>query len=1198
MFIIRNLRFLLSFSLVFCAFGIAQIYAQVGSGDKAAPSKQSGTQLAKVMEQHRQEAYKIARKKGWQTYYQDRNGKIKSLSHIDEFGIPVYDITENNVIAAATTRANALYYGGSLGLNLNGSTMPADKVAVWDGGSVLSSHQEFAGGRIVLKDPSTSTSDHSTHVAGTLIASGVVPNAKGLAYGLPNLWSFDFNGDNNEMAANAAGLLLSNHSYGVVAGWDYDSDNSRWIWRGAVGAIEDYKFGYYDSKAQAWDQICFNNPYYLPLKSGGNYRNSNGPAVGTNYYNSSGTLVGPRPAGMSSNDGYGIIGTYGTAKNIITVGAVNGLPYGSLSSSDIVMSSFSAWGPTDDGRIKPDLVADGVSLYSTGNNNNTYYSTKSGTSMAAPNATGSLVLLQELYKQYTGTFMRSATLKGLVLGTTSEAGSSLGPDYKFGWGLLNTEKAAKAILNNGNGSLIGEYTLAQGATNTVNITAAKNGPLVATICWTDPAAVPVSTANALNNTSLRLVNDLDMRASNGTTTYYPWVLDPAHPALAATTGDNFRDNVEQIYIANAVEGQTYTFTISHKGSTLTNGLQAYSLIIAETSDPSIPTSTSNSIRYVKPTGTGDGSSWDNAASDLGAVLAAAQNDISIKEIWIAAGTYKPTINPVSGSSDNRDKTFAFPNGRNNVANGLKLYGGFAGWETDLSERNWKINITTLSGDFSGDDNVQGAGSSLAITNNTENAYHVVVGSAYGVLDGFTITGGKASSSSSSQNINGISVNRAYGGGLNTDATMTIKNVTFTGNDGLGTDNRGGAVYLAVANGVQINNCVFYQNVGRSGAGIYAYGSSGSTASSTDINNSLFINNYATADGSAVNFNTGNSNTIATVANCTFYSNTATGNGTLYLSSSVPGIAKNNLFWANTSGAATGRKNVYSGGTGANKTVTNSIIADYTGVMTSVNTVTNVKNNNPLFRNVNDIPGADGILGTRDDGLQVAAGSPAIGASAITTTEPSTDITGFDRPTATPFTIGAYEYDATLDDSGLPVTINSFTAVLNDRKTQLKWYVEAEANVNRYEVERSLNGVDFVKVATVLANGSLNYAAVDANPALGINYYRLQGVDNDGTISPFNEWRTVKVTSLNAKELTIYPNPLTGNAFNIRILGYSMGAYQYKLVDIYGKVLQRGSLVGNGAESNTIVLSGALTKGVYLLQVTNGIDIVQAKLIKQ
>lgn len=63
------------------------------------------------------------------------------------------------------------------------------------------------------------------------------------------------------------------------------------------------------------------------------------------------------------------------------------------------MSSFSSWGPTDDGRIKPDIVADGVSVFSTTATHDSSYGYKSGTSMATPNAAGSLLLLQELSQQ-------------------------------------------------------------------------------------------------------------------------------------------------------------------------------------------------------------------------------------------------------------------------------------------------------------------------------------------------------------------------------------------------------------------------------------------------------------------------------------------------------------------------------------------------------------------------------------------------------------------------------------------------------------------------------------------------------------------------------------------------------------------------------------------------------------------------------
>jgi hypothetical protein len=493
----------------------------------------------------------------------------------------LYDATDNEV-AARTTRTASLYAGGILGLSLNGSTIPANKVALWDGGIALATHQEFVDNRIVIKDTVPAKS-HATHVAGTIAAAGVYSAARGMAYGLPNLLSFNFDNDQSEMSANAANLLLSNHSYGNVSGWEKNEDkDNRWEFRGRWNENEDYKFGYYDSRAKAWDEICYNAPYYLPVKSAGNNRNVNGPAVGEPYYryNSSGVMAsaGNRPEGISSNDGYGIIATYGNAKNILTVGAVNGLRYGSQSPADIVMSSFSSWGPTDDGRIKPDIVADGVGVISTTNVSNTSYGSSSGTSMATPNVTGSLVLLQELYNQQNSTYMRSATLKALAIATADEAGGTPGPDYKFGWGLLNAEAAAKTILSNGGKSVISERTLAQGETQTINVIASGNGPLIATVCWTDPAAEPILAANALNNTTPRLINDLDIRLSDGSTTFSPWILNPAAPSSAATTGDNFRDNVEQIYIADARPGKSYTITVAHK-NTLTNGSQAFSIIL-------------------------------------------------------------------------------------------------------------------------------------------------------------------------------------------------------------------------------------------------------------------------------------------------------------------------------------------------------------------------------------------------------------------------------------------------------------------------------------------------------------------------------------------------------------------------------------------------------------------------------------------
>lgn len=529
-------------------------------------------------------ALAVAKVKGWEISRIDSSGTVIKLQRLDDAGLPVYFVTNNNIIAARTTRTDQLYTGGRLGLSLNGSTITAGKVAIWDGEAVLSSHVEFAGNRIEVKDNNTSTAIHSTHVAGTMIAAGVNANARGMAYGLPKLYSFDFDNDTPEMSANAAGLLISNHSYGVLAGWVLNTDVTpqRWEFYGAPDANEDYKFGYYDSQSSDWDKICYNAPYYLPVKSAGNNRSVYGPAVGALYYRYNASKVmtsaGPRLAGISSNDGYDNIPTYGNAKNILTVGAINPLTQGLYAPSNIQIAAFSSWGPTDDGRIKPDLVADGIRVTSTSNASNNSYTSLSGTSMATPNVSGSLILLQELYSQKNQqNFMRSATLKALAIGTAAEAGPSAGPDYTYGWGLLNMEAAAQAIIDNGTKSKIAENIISQGEQQSIEVTAAGQLPVTATICWTDPEAVAISSVNGLNNPAARLVNDLDLRAGKESATYKPWVLDPANPSAAAATGDNTRDNVEQVVINDAVAGAVYSFKISHKG-TLKRGPQPYSII--------------------------------------------------------------------------------------------------------------------------------------------------------------------------------------------------------------------------------------------------------------------------------------------------------------------------------------------------------------------------------------------------------------------------------------------------------------------------------------------------------------------------------------------------------------------------------------------------------------------------------------------
>ena len=525
----------------------------------------------------------LARQYGWPLYITLKRGNMATLNGISPKGMPIYTATNDNIISAATIGTSQLWPGGSTGLNLSGSN-PAlkSKIAIWDGGRVLGTHQELTG-RVLQIDNPAAVSDHSTHVSGTLIASGVNPVARGMSFGALQLLAYDFNNDVSEMFSAAPNLLISNHSYGQLAGWNFDTDKKTWDFLGDPGDTIDYKFGYYSVETQAWDSIAYNAPFYLIVKSVGNNRDENGPDVGQPYsrYNSSGVLApaGNRPAGISSNNSYDIVPTYGSAKNIISMGAVNPIPGGYTSPADVVLASFSSWGPTDDGRIKPDLVADGINVLSSTSTSNNAYAIFSGTSMSSPAAAGSGFLLQEYYyKLNNNSFMRSATLKGLLIHTADEAGPADGPDFQYGYGLIDMPKAASVITSHNSDQLIQENILTETGTFSLPIIASGKGPLVVTICWTDPAA-SVDEVDILNNPAPKLVNDLDLRVTGNGNTYTPWILNPLNPGSPATHGDDALNNLEKIVIPNAIAGQSYNILVTHKGN-LRFGSQAYSLIVS------------------------------------------------------------------------------------------------------------------------------------------------------------------------------------------------------------------------------------------------------------------------------------------------------------------------------------------------------------------------------------------------------------------------------------------------------------------------------------------------------------------------------------------------------------------------------------------------------------------------------------------
>lgn len=495
-------------------------------------------------------------------------------------GLPKYYATQN-LQAAATIGIAPIWPGGAAGLSLAGNGM---LIGEWDDGKVRNTHQEFPAGVVTQVDGSPTIQDHSTHVAGTLIARGTNASAKGGAY-QANLAAYDWTNDEAEMqAAGVNGLLVSNHSYTFISGfqWGDWSGTTGWHWFGQPTDTEDREYGRYSDQARAWDLIANSNPNYLIVKAAGNDR-GNGPSAGQTYrqYNSTftawvATTMTRLPNGGAQ--GYDCVNHASVSKNVLTVGAVNGISGGYTNPAQVIMSSFSGWGPTDDGRIKPDVVGKGVGVFSSTFNTNSSYASYDGTSMASPNVASAMILLQQHHRNLNNNRpMRSSTLKALTIHTADEAGTSPGPDYRFGWGLVNAKKATDVISNENNRHELIDTVLTNGGTFNLPVFSNGTESIRVTIAWNDPAASVAP--YVLNGTTSALVNDLDVRliqVSNNNITS-PWILNPANRAAAATRGDNFRDNVEQILLNTPAAGN-YIVRVTHKGS-LSNP-QRFSLILS------------------------------------------------------------------------------------------------------------------------------------------------------------------------------------------------------------------------------------------------------------------------------------------------------------------------------------------------------------------------------------------------------------------------------------------------------------------------------------------------------------------------------------------------------------------------------------------------------------------------------------------
>ncbi|HVS32127.1 MAG TPA: S8 family serine peptidase [Thermoanaerobaculia bacterium] len=444
-------------------------------------------------------------------------------------------------------------------------------------------HQEF-GGRLTTHFTGGSSGDasHATHVGGTMIASGLDVLARGMA---PAATLHQFSSTDDDFLdlkadLRALNVVADNNSWSYVIGWCTTPSCTGWVWDNDssdfYGAYDVIYTAPLDTVTRTTDILFVHSAGNDAQKTGpedlwGTHRHKdlNGRVIeGRTYcYSRDGsgndcpattctsgfceTVKHPRMSGQLP-DPWISIGVTASAKNVLTVGAIN---------TDKQVAGFSSRGPSRDGRVKPEVVARGVNVYSSvpGGTGNAH-GTKSGTSMSAPVTTGAAALLTEQWRRtFKGTDPGAAALKTVIIAGTQDLGNP-GPDYTFGFGLLDAKGSADLIVNDGGtGRRIRRDALAQGGTYEVPVTITSPQDLRVTLGWLDPEVVIFPSDGFA---AAALVNDLDVRVIDPSgAEVFPWVLDPTVPDAPATRGVNRIDTTEMIDIRNAAPG-TYRVIVT------------------------------------------------------------------------------------------------------------------------------------------------------------------------------------------------------------------------------------------------------------------------------------------------------------------------------------------------------------------------------------------------------------------------------------------------------------------------------------------------------------------------------------------------------------------------------------------------------------------------------------------------------------
>lgn len=423
---------------------------------------------------------------------------------------------------------NSLIYDGALmlgalqvqeenpfGYNLKGEGI---NIGIWDDGAV-GNHVDLPVNRNFVVDKQNSSlafMSHPTEVAGCIGGGGnLFALLKGIAP-RSNMFYWDVYSDLVREIAEGKSVYnidISNHSY------NFTSTNC-------------FQSGLYIPEASDLDKLVNDNPSLLPVVAVGNTAAFT-CATATDTFNSVD------------------IGFQG-CKNALTVGWL-------FSNEKIVENS--GRGPTEDGRIKPELVAKGFAVQTMLPNNN--FGLVYGSSYSAPQISGLASLMYQRYKQQFSSTPKAALIRAILINSARDLGNK-GPDFTFGFGKPDAYRAITSIANN----LFLEDAILQSEVNSQIIAVPQNTvQLKITLSWTDKEGNPVADQSLVNNLDLKVVTPSG-------DTILPWKLNPAIPQNIALRGIDNINNNEQVTIDNPAEGN---YTIVVKGTAVPFGPQEYAI---------------------------------------------------------------------------------------------------------------------------------------------------------------------------------------------------------------------------------------------------------------------------------------------------------------------------------------------------------------------------------------------------------------------------------------------------------------------------------------------------------------------------------------------------------------------------------------------------------------------------------------------